>query len=283
MWVTLSIISAFLLGFYDISKKKSLERNDVLVVLLAATGISAIMMSPMAVIYNSEIRNHLRLILKAALVASSWISGMIALKLLPITTVSTLKATRPFFVVLFSILIFGERLSPGQWTGTALALAGILLLGSESRKEEIRIANNRGFAAMAVSILTGVASALYDKHLMAGLEPLFVQSWTNIYITAILALCLLVSSNVGKNTARRFTWDWTILLIAVLITVSDACYFFALKQDGALLSVISLIRRGSVIISFAAGVLLFGEKNIKGKCAAIALVLAGIVFLSLGS
>ena len=226
-------------------------------------------------------KDHLRLIFKAVLVTASWVSGMIALQLLPITTVSTFKTSRPMFVVLFSILLFGERLNWQQWLGVAAVLLSLWLLSVNSEREGISFKGNKGFWALVVSIFTGVASALWDKHIMSGMQPLFVQSWTNIYITLLLALIMLLRRCKGISEPVR--WDWTIVLIALLITGADMLYFFSLKEDGALLSVISLIRRSSVIITFALGAALFKEKRIAQKAGVLLLMLAGVTVLMVGS
>lgn len=275
----MALASAFLLGFYDVAKKLALKRNDPYWILLLATGLSAVFVSPFLSWGNGA--DHLRLIFKAILVTSSWVSGMIALQLLPITTVSTFKTSRPMFVVLFSILLFGERLDLLQWCGVAAVLTALWLLSVSSEREGISFKGNRGFWALLLSVVTGVASALWDKHILTGMQPLFVQSWTNIYITLMLALLILFRKMHGRSAP--FRWDWTILLIAVLITGADMLYFFSLKQDGALLSVISLIRRSSVIITFGVGAVLFSEKRIAQKAGVLLLMLAGVVLLMLGS
>jgi transporter family protein len=275
----MALASAALLGVYDVAKKVALRRNDVYWILFAATALSALLVSPF--LSAGPLADHLRLLFKAVLVTSSWVSGMVALQLLPITTVSTFKTSRPMFVVLFSILIFGERLSVLQWSGVALVLAAIWLLSRSSEREGISWKGNKGFWALVVSIFTGVASALWDKHILTGMQPLFVQSWTNVYISLLLAICLLFRQIRGSGTP--FKWDWTLVAIAVLITGADMLYFFSLKEDGALLSVISLIRRSSVIVTFFLGGLLFKEKNIGQKALALALMLAGVTALMLGS
>ena len=279
MWIWMALASAFLLGFYDVAKKLALKRNDLYWILLVATGLSAVFVSPFLSWGCGA--DHLRLVFKAILVTSSWVSGMIALQLLPITTVSTFKTSRPMFVVLFSILLFGERLDLLQWCGVAAVLTALWLLSVSSEREGISFKGNRGFWALLLSVITGVASALWDKHILAGMQPLFVQSWTNIYITLMLALLMVLRKMRGRSDP--FRWDWTILLIAVLITGADMLYFFSLKQDGALLSVISLIRRSSVIITFGVGAVLFSEKRIAQKAGVLALMLAGVVLLMLGS
>ncbi|MCR4571304.1 MAG: DMT family transporter [Bacteroidales bacterium] len=279
MWIWMALASAVLLGVYDVAKKSALKRNGVYFILLLATALSALFVSPFLTLGNGP--DHLRLIFKAVLVTASWVSGMIALQLLPITTVSTFKTSRPMFVVLFSILLFGERLNWQQWLGVAAVLLSLWLLSVNSEREGISFKGNKGFWALVVSIFTGVASALWDKHIMSGMQPLFVQSWTNIYITLLLALIMLLRRCKGISEPVR--WDWTIVLIAILITGADMLYFFSLKEDGALLSVISLIRRSSVIITFALGAALFKEKRIAQKAGVLLLMLAGVTVLMVGS
>ena len=185
------------------------------------------------------------------------------------------------FVVLFSILLFGERLSWAQWLGVAAVLLALWLLSVSSNREGISFKGNRGFWALVVSVITGVASALWDKHILTGMHPLFVQSWTNIYITVLLACIILLRRTRGVS--EPFKWDWTLVLIAVLITAADMLYFFSLKADGSLLSVISLIRRSSVIITFALGAALFREKRIFEKAGILLLMLAGVTILMIAS
>jgi len=292
MWVWLSVCSAVLLGIYDVEKKQALKKNSVLWVLLGATAMSALFLCPF--LSSGPIEDHLSLVLKAFLVTSSWVSGLVALKLLPLTTASTIKASRPMFVVIFSIILFGERLSLLQWAGVALVMAALLLLARSSKKEGISFTSDKGIAWMVVSVLTGAASALYDKHILGHLQPMFVQSWTNVYITIVLALLILVQylkARKGQASGairpadgfQRFRWDWRLVFIAVLITISDAFYFYAVKDEGALLSVISMIRRSSVVITFIFGALLFKENHIKDKAVDLAILLAGLALLLFAS
>jgi len=281
MWIWLTICSALLLGSYDVVKKKALEKNGVLYVLLGATALSVLFLCPF--LKHGSSSEHLNLVVKALFVTTSWVSGMVGLKLLPITTVSTLKATRPFCVVFFSILLFGEKLNGWQWAGVVLALLSLTMLNFSSRSEGISFRHNRGIWAMVISILSGVASALFDKHIMKSMDPLFVQSWGNFYITILLIICIVIKSLHDGKERERFRWDWRIVLIAVLITAADMSYFFALKQDGALLSVISLVRRSSVIVTFVLGAILFREHKIKEKSISLGILLLGMACLTIGS
>lgn len=279
MWIWASVLSAVLLGLYDVAKKYALRRNGVLPVLFASTAISTLLLSPFLSAGAPE--DHLRLAFKAVLVSASWISGLAALRHLPITTVSTIKGSRPVFVVLFSIVIFGERLAALQWTGVILALTAIFLAGGKGSSEVPAGDRRKGLPLMALSVATGVASALYDKHIMRSLDPLFVQSWANLYISVILGLCLLFTYIRNGSDSVKFRWDWALPVTALLITVADALYFYALKEPGALLSVVSTVRRASILVTFVAGALVFGEKNLRPKAAAMIMMAAGVALLVL--
>ena len=282
MWSLMAVMSAVLLGLYDVAKKKALQKNGVLAVLLVATALSTLFLSPFFKLGPGE--DYIRLAFKAVLVTLSWISGMIGLKMLPLTTVSTIKGSRPVFVVLLSVLIYSEKLNWMQWSGIALALIALWMLGRSSRSDGTVKARRTGFIFMGVSVATGVASAVYDKHIISGMDPLFVQCWTNLFITVLLAICVGVQLFARERSSfQKIQWDWTLLVVAVLITAADMLYFFALKQPGALLSVISVVRRGSILVTFVCGAILFKEGNLKAKGLNMLVMVAGIVLLLLGS
>ena len=281
MWLWMSVCSALLLGVYDVAKKQALKRNGVYWILVSATALTAVFLSPF--LSHGSLTDHLSLVFKAVLVSTSWVSGLYALKHLPLTTVSTIKASRPMFVVIFSILLFGERLNLLQWLGVALVMTALFLSSRSKRHDTDKETSAKGMTCMIISVLSGSASALYDKFILQHLEPLFVQSWTNIYITVLLAVVMLVQYLADRQKFEPFHWDWRIPLIAVLITASDMLYFHAVKDPDALLSVISLIRRSSVLITFLFGALMFKEGHIKDKALDMALMMGGLALLLSGS
>jgi drug/metabolite transporter (DMT)-like permease len=86
-----------------------------------------------------------------------------------------------------------------------------------------------------------------------------------------------------RHRTTPFRWDGCIVLISLFLSAADFVYFYSLSLDGALISIVSMIRRGSVIVSFFVGALLFREKNLRSKAVDLLLVLLGMMFLYLGS
>ena len=279
MWWLLSFASAALLGCYDSFKKISLKDNAVIPVLFFNTLISTVLLLPLLIrtgFGSWEVQRWI--VLKSAIVLSSWLAGYYAMKHLPLTLVGPINATRPVLVLLGAVLLFGERLNLVQWLGVAVVMTALFLSSRSAGHDTDKITSTKGVAFMIVSVLSGAASALWDRVILQNLEPLFVQSWTNLYITLILAVVLLI-----REQSTPFRWQWSIPLISVFLVSADFLYFQALSQPGALIAVISMIRRGSAVVSFLIGAFFLKEQNIKSKAFDLALLLLSMVFLYLGS
>ena len=290
MWILFAFVSATLLGFYDVFKKQSLRDNAVLTVLLLNCLFSSIIFLPMiwyAPFGGWEVQKYI--VLKAFIVLSSWICGYYAMKHLPLTIVGPVNASRPMLVLLGAMFIFGERLNLFQWTGVLLALSSFLLLKLGGKKEGIDFMRNRWTLCLIAAALLGACSGLYDKYLMSspeegglGLNRLTVQSYFNFYQLAIMFVVLMLERWKGQSETS-FKWRWTIPFISLFICAADLAYFYSLSLDDAMISVVSMVRRGSVIVSFMMGAFLFHEKNLKSKAVDLVLVLLGMLFLYLGT
>lgn len=299
MWIIFAFISAALLGLYDVSKKRSLHDNAVLPVLMLNTLLCALFFLPAVVgslmgrggaIPVMGMEAHLRVLLKSAIVLTSWVCGYYAMKHLPLTIVGPVNATRPVMTLVGALLVYGEHLNPWQWAGVLLALLSLFLLSRSGRREGIDFAHNRWVLLLFLAAVTGAASGLYDKYLMAspaeggaGLDRLFVQGWYNVYQAIIMTLVLMSIWWPARRRTTPFLWRWSIVLISVFLTLADMAYFYALSCPGAMISVVSMVRRGSVIVSFAFGALLFGERNLRGKLIDLLFVVLGMICLWIGS
>lgn len=302
MWVGAALLSAMLLGLYDVAKKRSLAGNAVIPVLLLNTLFSSLLLLPYILDahldfgwfgakflqedygYDIGIREHLLVALKAAITLSSWLCGYYAIKHLPLTIVGPVNATRPVVVLLGAILLFGEELNLWQWGGVLLTIVSLYLLSRAGRKENIDFRNNRYVWAMFAAMLLGAVSGLYDKFLISRCDigPIFVQSWFGIYQFAMMCIIGAVIW-LPRRAAEPFHWRWTIPLISLFVTLADFCYYHALDDADSMIAVVSMIRRSSVIVTFLCGALLFGERNLKTKALDLLLILVGMVLLCIGS
>lgn len=298
MWLSLAFTSAALLGLYDAAKKKALTDNAVLPVLLLNTLFSTLIFLPAlldgtfglgwfdgTVLESStgSAEAHAMVLLKSAIVLVSWIFGYFGIKHLPITIVGPINATRPVMVLVGAMLLFGERLNAYQWTGVVLALLSLFLLSRSSRREGVDFAHNRWILFVALAALTGALSGLYDKFIMGRLDAVFVQGWYNFYQLLMMGGVTAILWLPRRSRTTPFRWSWAIPLISIFLSLADFAYLMALRDGEAMISVVSMIRRGSVVVSFLCGALLFHERNLRAKAVDLAFILAGMVFLWLGS
>lgn len=298
MWLLLAFCSAALLGFYDVFKKKSLNNNAVLPVLGLNTLFSSLIFLPFILIsaYAPSVLNgsifyvpevgwevHKFIILKSFIVLSSWIFGYFGMKHLPLTIVGPINATRPVMTLVGAMLIFGERLNMYQWIGVLLAIVSFFMLSRSGKKEGIDFKHDKWIWFIVLAAVLGAASGLYDKYLMGRFNNMVVQAWYNIYQLFIMGGVLMILWLPKRKTTTPFRWDWCIILISIFLSAADFVYFYALGMDGSMISIVSMVRRGSVIVSFLFGAMVFREKNLKSKAVDLILVLIGMFFLYLGS
>lgn len=304
MWLLLAFLSATLLGFYDTFKKKALSANAVIPVLFLNTLFSSLIFLPFILLSGCSgmldgsmfhaagggWEVHRYILLKSCIVLSSWVLGYFGMKHLPLTIVGPINATRPVMVLVGAFIVFGERLNGWQWTGVLLAVLSFLLLSRSGKKEGIDFKHDHWIWMIVGAAALGAVSGLYDKYLMAspadggvGLDKMTVQAWYNIYQLFMMGAMLMLLWYPKRRHVTPFRWDYSIVFVSIFLSAADFVYFYSLSLPGAMISIVSMIRRGSVIVSFLFGAVMFREKNLKSKFVDLLLVLLGMVFLYIGS
>ena len=308
MWIVLAFISAICLGFYDVSKKIALRDNKVVDVLMLSTCISSLILAiPLVLsrihpewmlgtpfyVPRLDLTAHLYTLLKSVIVLSSWVFAYISLKHLPISVVSPVQATRPMWTLVGAMLIFGERLNTWQWIGVVLAIGTIFVFsfGATKKVRHTTLFHEHKYyyICLALAILIGAASGLYDKYLLRRYDHNAVQVYYTFY-QAIMMLIVWgidrihnrsVSEAVCALSAKRSVFP--ILMISLFLIVSDNVYMLALQDPDSMIAVVSTIRRGGTVIGFAYGLLYLKEHDPWRKIICMIGILAGLICLAFGS
>jgi transporter family protein len=297
MWILLAVTSALCLGFYDIFKKLSVNGNNVLVVLLLNTLFSSLLMSPVIISdfaagnvglmgADGSLTGHVHIIIKAFIVLSSWLLGYFSIKHLPLTIAGPINASRPVIVLVGAIAIYGECLNAWQWGGVALGFFSLFFISRIGMKEGVSLKGSRWVWLSIGAAIMGAVSALYDKWLLKRYEPLEVQAWYSVYQFVIMGVAIALIERYNRSRGGQstpFQWRWTILFISLFLTIADIAYFYALSLPGSMIAIVSMIRRGSVIVSFFYGVIALREKHVKAKLVDLCVLLVALVLLVVGS
>ena len=296
-WIFASLLSAFFLGWYDLSTKSSVRDNAVLPVLFLANLCSASIwlvvmsmsaafsppLSTLLTVAPLTLGQHLQLLLKSVIVASAWTVSYFAVKHLPVTLAAPIRATGPIWTLLGALLILSERPTGLEVAGILITLASFFGLSAAGAREGIHFRTNRWIWWLIAGTLLNGVSALYDKFLLGrqGFSAATVQAWFSIYL-AVLFLPLAVGWKLRWWPRHEFTWRWSILFMSLTLLTADFVYFNALRDPEALVSMVSSFRRGSILVAFAGAVLIFGEPHWRQKLPAVIGVLVGIVLTILG-
>jgi transporter family protein len=293
MWIILGLCSAIFLGVYDAVRKKVLKSNPVLPVLFLATATGASIFLPLIILSRLGLIDegfllyvpragfnvHFLAILKSILVASSWILAYNALNMLPLTIVAPIRSTAPFWTLIGAIIIFSERLNLIQWMGVILVLAFFFFFALAGKKEGIIFHKNKWIFAAVGATLLGAVSSLYDKYLFRLYDHMFIQAWYQLYMVPILLIALMLMWYPRREFKTPFNWNFSIHMIGILLVVSDFLYFYALTDSDSLISILSVLRRSSVVVAFTAGAVYFRENNLKRKGFALIGILVGVFLI----
>ena len=298
MWAFAGLLSALFLGIYDIFKKTSLNGNAVMPVLFFSTLTSTVIFLPVVIgssffpetfssigLFSPQLNfvQHLQVLLKSVIVVSSWILAFFAMKHLPVTVFSPIRATGPFWTLIGALLIFHEKLNLLQWIGVLLTLLFFFLFSTTGKKEGIEYRSNKWIWFIVGGTLLGAVSGLYDKFIISRIDRIAVQAWFSFYQVIILLPVLAIFWFPGRKKTTRFKWRWAIPAIGLTLVIADFLYFYALSCEGSMISVIAALRRVSVLVTFSFGAFMPGEVNLKQKGLYLLGILAGTLLITLGS
>ena len=285
-----TLASSLLLGFYDICKKRAVLDNPVAPTLFYSNlcgsvffVIALFLSNRIAAAANCTVLEWWLIFAKAALVGSSWACVYYAMRELPISIASPVRASAPLWVFIMGLIFYGEIPSILQAVAMILIFGGYLIFALAGKLENIDFKRHKGIHALALGTLLGAASAIYDKYLLNTLHiaPAVVQFYFAVNLVLVLGANYLVCSAVKKDNAKKFHWHWSVAATGILLIAADFCYFYAVSLPEVHISIISLVRRSNCIVSFALGAFIFREKQLVKKFAALLLILLGVVLLAL--
>jgi bacterial/archaeal transporter family protein len=298
MWLFLGIISAVLLGSYDVSKKVSVHDNAVIPVLFTSIFVSSLLLLPFLLISRFapavldggifyvpqvDFKTHLLILIKSTIVLSSWLFAYFGLKHLPLTLAAPIKATQPVLVVLGGVLIFGEQLNAYQTGGIAITLVSFFMFSLIGKKEGYVFGKNKWIWFIIMATITGATSGLYDKYLMGQFNHMAVQVYYTFYQVIMMAIITFTLWYPNRKHSTPFRFRWSIVFISIFLVSSDFVYFYALTLPDSLISVLGTVRRAGVVVPFIYGALVLRDKYLKLKMIDLAGVLIGMLLLYFGS
>ena len=281
------LISALLLGFYDVAKKHAVNHNVVMTTLLLTTltgsvffCLIALLRSGWQIVTALDMIGYLQVLFKSLLVAGSWTCVYYALRDLPISIVSPIRSSSPLWTCLGGIILYRETPGAVQALGMITIFAGYYFFSVLGKLEGF-VWNSRGMILLILGTILGASSAIFDKYLLnvVKMDAQVMQFHFSVDLAVLLFLAWAVRKVFLKTPGAEFVWRWSIPLTGLLLIAGDFVYFYALSLPDTPISQVSLIRRCNCIVGFALGAAMFRDKNVKRKSLALAVILIGVFLL----
>ena len=287
-WTAWILLSSFFLALYDLAKKASARNNAVLPVLLCSTccgcaafiaGISVCGKLP-AVFANTNEQVLLLAAIKSVIVATSWVFTFYALRTLPITIATPIRASAPALVFIAAFFLYGEIPSWIQAIGMLAVFGGYFVFSWAGKHEGIDFFRNKAVWSAIAGAGFSALSSIWDKYVfqVRAMPVETVQFFFQVGLVCVYAL-ILSGQRLLKLPHDRFEFRFTIPFVGILLAAADWLYFKGLAVPEAPISVGSLLRRFSVVITFVLGARFFHETNLKRKALALAAILVGVILL----
>ncbi|MDO4563248.1 MAG: EamA family transporter [Clostridia bacterium] len=274
-WVILVLIYGLAKGFREALKKKALEKNSILEVLFFYTFIAFLFIlgdakeaAAMPPLYLVPV------FIKSALIVAAWLCAFHSIAHLPISLYGILDLARVFFASALGVIVLHEKMTAATATGMFFIVLGMLLVNTHKKGAPAEHFAFRYTLLVLISCFLNAVSGLMDKVLTQSVTSAQLQFWYMLFMT-LLYLIILIVKRVKINW-RALRTNWWIPILSLLFIIADRCLFIANSNPESRVTVMTLLKQSSVVVTILLGKALYNEKRIAFK-----LVCAGIVVLGL--
>ena len=289
-WPCWILLSAVFLALYDLAKKASVRSNAVLPTLLCSStfGCAAFVIflsvSGRLAAFSGITPTIVAVsIAKTVIVATSWIFTFCALRTLPITIATPIRASAPALVFLMAFFLYGEVPTWIQGLGMLTVFAGYFVFSWAGTHEGIDFFRNRAVWCAIAGACCSALSAIWDKYVFHEMgAPL--ETVQLLFQAGLVVFYGIVLSGQRLLGLKRdaFQWRWSIPFVGILLAGADWLYFNGVACPDAPIAVASLMRRFSVVLTFLLGAKFFHETNLLRKGLALSAIVIGVVLLCVG-
>lgn len=266
-----------------------MEKNTVMEVLLTYTLISFVLVLPSAKNAGGmETKFFFYIAIKSFAMFLAWICSFYSLKKLPVSLFGVISLSRVLFATFFGVVFLHEVLNLWQILGMIIVCTGLLLLKVQPenlfKKPDPNKAETQKTSAIIVilafaSCFLNAISGFLDKVLMKDITSSQLQFWYMIFIVAYYLLYVLFTRTKISKSVIKNGWVW---LLAIMFVIGDKALFVANGMAASRITVMTLIKQSSCIVTIIGGRIFFKEKNILYRLFCAAVVIVGILFGIIG-
>jgi bacterial/archaeal transporter family protein len=278
-WIQLVLLSGLILGFYNIFKKKALEKNNVIEVLVTYSVLSFLIVIPE---FNNAMKIEstfiIMIFIKSFIVFISWLISFKALKNMPISTYSVYYLSRILFVALWGIIILGEKVIPIHILGMIIIIIGLLMVNVNANIKKEKV-DNHYILYVVVSCFIISFSSVIDKIVMRSINTGQMQFWFMGFLAMLYVLYIII--NKIKLDFLAIKKNYWLPILAISVVAASRFHFLANAIPESNISLIIFLRTFSVVITLLVGGMWLKEQNLLYKLFCSLIILAGIALITI--
>lgn len=283
-WIFLVLLYGLLKGGREIAKKKAMDKNSVMEVLLAYTLLSFILVIPQAPNAGGlEPKFYFLIAIKSFCMFLAWLCGFYSLKKIPVSLYGILSLSRVLFATLLGVVVLHETMTTYKLIGLILVCAGLLLLKFNPKKDnQLTPEKDNQPEIAAIFIILAFISCIFnsisgfmDKILMRDITSSQLQFWYMLFIIIYYGIFVIIKKIKISPSVLKNVWVWAL---AVMFVIGDKALFVANANPNSQITIMTLIKQSSCIVTILGGKFIFKEKGIAYKLFCASIVILGIVF-----
>ena len=281
LWVIFIILYGIFKGLREPIKKNALTKNGVLETLFLYTFFGFLMCIPFSPDAFSIKPEYLFYVfIKSAVIFIAWIAAFWAVKKLPVSFYGIVDMSRVVFSTLLGVAVLKESLTVKGVTGLILVIIGIYMLnaGKKSSGEKIK---TKYVLMTFLSCALNAVSGTMDKVLMSTGEITSsqLQFWFMLMLSALYFVYIYAKGErINYKTGFK---NPGIYIISALLIFGDRLLFIANADPQSKVTLMTIIKQSSVIVTILSGWLIYKEKNILYKFVCAAVTISGILIAAL--
>lgn len=273
-WILYIVIYALLKGSREGMKKAALKKSSSNEILFFYTLIGFILTIPFSsAAFALEPIYIFYAFLKAAVVCTAWIFAFSALKNMSVSLYGIMDLSRMIFSTLLGVFLLGEDFTVPKAIGMTLVIAGLLLANLKKSTDAKGVTLPVLIAALLNCFFNAISGTM-DKVLMQHMSSSQLQFWFMLFMTLIYGAVLLVRRE--KISVKSIKTNYWIPLLSISLIIGDRLLFEANANPASQVTLMTVIKQSSVIVTVLTGWLVFKEKHILYKLMCTLIVLAGI-------
>ena len=277
LWIVFVILYGIFKGMREPIKKKALEKNGVLETLFMYTFIGFIMsLFSARNVFSLTPDCYLIILVKSFVIFVAWIGMFKSVKALPVSLYGVIDMSRVLFSTLLGILLLGETLTFKGGISLVLVMLGLYFVNLKKNdgKEEY---NAKYIWITIFGCILNAVSGTIDKFIMSDYEitSAQLQFWFMFMLSVMYLVYIIIKKE--KVDVKGCITNPYIYAISFLLVLGDRMLFAANADPESKITIMTLLKQSSTIVTIISGKVIYKEKNILFKLLCAGIIIFGIV------